>query len=70
MYHTYQAALTDQDYAFSIYSALKSGSSDEVKFDSWKNSTKSLSTGSRPNTASAGDVATSSAEVYDLGDSK
>ena len=51
MYHTYQAALTDQDYAFSISSALKSGNEDDVQFDSWKNSAYSLNTtDARPNT--------------------
>ena len=36
MYHVYQAALTDQGYAFSIYLALKCGCDNDIKFDTWK----------------------------------
>jgi hypothetical protein len=28
-------AVTNQEYAFNIYSALKSGTKDDVRFDAW-----------------------------------
>ena len=32
----YHIATIDQDYAFNIYRAIKSGKSDDVNFDFWK----------------------------------
>lgn len=34
--------MIDQDYAFNIYRALRSGKSDDVNFDSWKSDVNSL----------------------------
>ena len=35
VFHSYQMAVTNQEYAFNIYSALKSGTKDDVRFDAW-----------------------------------
>ena len=32
---SYRRAVIDQDYAFNIYAALKSGSKEDVTFDAW-----------------------------------
>ena len=35
MLNCYQNAMIDQDFAFNIYRALRSGTYDDVNFDSW-----------------------------------
>jgi hypothetical protein len=52
-------AVTDQEYAFNIYSALKSGTKDDVRFDAWTDSAPSslsLMTATRTITSSSTDL--------------